>query len=187
MEDTNFDNFQRGLISKAKVFNNYPQGVQGFAFNTRQRALGRYSRSQGYGACFWIGSFIIQKLFYNEYSADNSYFPGTRRTKIRIIRRIYYDPEQAAEAAGRGRLERPRLAGPADEKWPAAANRVALRRPSNREPHLTIYQEDLRKVGITLNLRLVTFETHFKLIEQRQFDMVDDRLGRRLRLSRPET
>src|SRR5262249_49974197 len=39
------------------------------------------------------------------------------------------------------------------------------------EPWLTIYQEDLRKVGITLNLRLVTFETAFKLEMERQFDM----------------
>ena len=27
------------------------------------------------------------------------------------------------------------------------------------EPPLTVFQEDLRKVGIALNLRLVTFET----------------------------
>src|SRR5262249_43549260 len=40
------------------------------------------------------------------------------------------------------------------------------------EPWLTIYQEDLRKVGITANLRLVTFETNFKLQMQRQFEMV---------------
>src|SRR5205823_4629118 len=35
-----------------------------------------------------------------------------------------------------------------------------------------IYQEDLRKVGITLNLRLVTFETMIKLTDDRNFDMV---------------
>jgi ABC-type oligopeptide transport system substrate-binding subunit len=38
------------------------------------------------------------------------------------------------------------------------------------EPWLTVFQEDLRKVGISLNLRLVTFETAFKLLMQRQFD-----------------
>ena len=39
----------------------------------------------------------------------------------------------------------------------------------SRRPELTIYQEDLRKVGISVNLRLVTFETHVQLIEQLQF------------------
>jgi microcin C transport system substrate-binding protein len=37
---------------------------------------------------------------------------------------------------------------------------------------MTVYQNDLRKVGITLNLRLVTSETQFKLMMQRQFELV---------------
>ena len=37
---------------------------------------------------------------------------------------------------------------------------------------MTIYQDDLRKVGITLNLRLVTPETRFELQQQRKFDLV---------------
>jgi microcin C transport system substrate-binding protein len=41
------------------------------------------------------------------------------------------------------------------------------------EPSLTVYQEDLRKAGITLNLRLVTGETLFKLVMDREFDVVD--------------
>jgi microcin C transport system substrate-binding protein len=40
------------------------------------------------------------------------------------------------------------------------------------ERWLTIYQDDLRKVGITLNLRLVTPETRFELQQQRKFDLV---------------
>jgi len=40
------------------------------------------------------------------------------------------------------------------------------------EKYLTLYQEDLRKIGITLNLRLVTPETAFKLQNgDRQFQM----------------
>ncbi len=37
---------------------------------------------------------------------------------------------------------------------------------------LTVYQEDLRKVGIGLNLRLVNPETRFKMQMQRQFELV---------------
>ena len=40
------------------------------------------------------------------------------------------------------------------------------------EPHLTIFQEDLRKVGINLNLRLLTWETEVQLVtDQRKFQM----------------
>ena len=38
------------------------------------------------------------------------------------------------------------------------------------EPFLTVYQEDLRKLGIGLNLRLVTPETLFQLVMERKFD-----------------
>ncbi len=41
----------------------------------------------------------------------------------------------------------------------------------NNEPELTIYQEDLRKIGINLNLRLVTYETQFQYISERKFQM----------------
>ena len=39
------------------------------------------------------------------------------------------------------------------------------------ERYFTVYQEDLRKVGVTLNLRLVTFETLVKLLDDQAFDM----------------
>jgi microcin C transport system substrate-binding protein len=41
-----------------------------------------------------------------------------------------------------------------------------------QEPFLTTYQDDLRKVGVGLNLRLVTPETRFALIMERKFDLV---------------
>ena len=40
------------------------------------------------------------------------------------------------------------------------------------EPALTTYQEDLRKVGIGLNLRFLTPETMFQLMGDLQFDMI---------------
>jgi microcin C transport system substrate-binding protein len=41
----------------------------------------------------------------------------------------------------------------------------------------TIYQNDLRKVGITLDLRLVNPETRFKMMMQRQFELVSGAWG----------
>ena len=41
-----------------------------------------------------------------------------------------------------------------------------------QESFLTIYQDDLRKIGIGLNLRLVTPETRFALVMERKFDLV---------------
>ena len=36
VEESNFDNVQRGLIQKRKIFNNPAARIRGFAFNTRQ-------------------------------------------------------------------------------------------------------------------------------------------------------
>ena len=43
---------------------------------------------------------------------------------------------------------------------------------NTQEPYLTVFQEDLRRVGIGLNLRLVTFATLVKLLDERRFDFV---------------
>ena len=45
-QELNFDNVQRGLIQKRKVFNSAPESRREFAFNMRQAALRRYSRPQ---------------------------------------------------------------------------------------------------------------------------------------------
>ncbi len=40
------------------------------------------------------------------------------------------------------------------------------------EPALTTYQEELRKLGVTLNLRFLTPETMFQLMGDRRFDLI---------------
>jgi microcin C transport system substrate-binding protein len=54
------------------------------------------------------------------------------------------------------------------------------------ETWMTVYQEELRKVGIALNLRLVTPETHFKLVMDRNYQMANQGWGSLL-FPNPET
>lgn len=54
------------------------------------------------------------------------------------------------------------------------------------ERFLTVYQQALSKVGIGMNLRLVTPETRFKLMMERNFDMVSTAWGA-LIFPNPET
>ena len=83
----------------------------------------------------------------------DSIFPGS----------VYENPEQPEEsvrpaegapAARRGRMEGPRRAGRLVEERTAAHIEIVYGDQAS-ERYFTIYQEDLRKVGITLNLRLV--------------------------------
>ena len=54
------------------------------------------------------------------------------------------------------------------------------------ENWLTIYQEQLRKIGIGLNLRFVTPETLFKLMSDRNFSLIRANWGPLL-FPNPET
>jgi ABC-type transport system substrate-binding protein len=107
-------------------------------------------------------------LFYNLFERTYSYYPATIYENPNNPK-VNYDPREAlkllAEAGWKDRDASGRLTkdGRPLQVELLYANKVF-------EPWLTIYQEDLRKVGVTLNLRLLTFETAFKLEMQRQFD-----------------
>ena len=169
VEETDFDRVQRGLVRKRKIFNNEPQGRAGIAMNTRKapfddirvrQALNKlYNREQ-----------LIEKLFFNEYTPQNSYFPGGVYENPDNPKNLY-DPETAlsllAEAGWDSRDSQGRLV-----KSGQPLELEIVYYSNTQEPYLTVYQEDLRRIGITLNLRLVTFATLVKLLDELNFDMV---------------
>ena len=183
IEELDFDRIQQGLIQKRKIFNHEPNGVQGLAFNMRRipfddirvrRALFHlFNREQ-----------IVEKLMYNEYQLQNSYYAGGIYENPDNPE-VLYDPELAlnllAEAGWRNRDERGRLV-----KQGRPLEIEILYASQTSERFFTVYQEDLRKVGITLNLRLVTPETLWKLVLDRQFGIVSMAWGALL-FPNPET
>ena len=170
VEELNFDRVQRGLIQKVKIFNDNPIGISGLALNTRKAPFDDVRVRQAL-ALFMNRGLLIEKLFFNEYEPQDSYHAGgiyanPNNPKDR------YDPgaglKLLAEAGwssrdGQGRLVK--------DGRPLIIELLYYDKGSER--WLTIYQEDLRKVGITMNLRLVTGETFFKLLMQRKYDAAD--------------
>ena len=168
VEELDTEPVQRGLIQKRKVFNEYPQGTNGIAMNTR-RAPWDDVRVRQAMAHLFNRDLMIEKLYFNEYFPRLGYFYGPYTDPENP--KIGYDPEQAeallidagwTERDAQGRLLR--------DGQPLTAE--LLYGQQGLEPRFTIYQEDLRRVGITLNLRLVTFETMIQLIDERRFDLV---------------
>jgi microcin C transport system substrate-binding protein len=169
VEELNFDRVQRGLIQKRKIFNDNPSGVAGLAFNTRKQPFTDL-RVRKALTLLQNRKVLIERLFFNEYVPQNSYYSGGLYENPSNPKNEY-DPQAAlqllAEAGWSSRDNQGRLV---KDGQPLVLE--LLYSDKGSETWMTIYQEDLSKVGIGLNLRFVTPETLFKLVMERNFDFV---------------
>ena len=168
VEELDFDKIQRGLIQRRKVFNHRPQSIQGVAFNMRRPPYDdvRVRKALRH---LYNRELMIEKLAYNEYQPMDSFFPGSIYANPQN-ESIAYDPQKAvallAEAGWHERNDRGLLV-----RNGAPLTLELLYYSRSSEKYHTVWQDDLRKVGVTLNLRYVTPETAFKLLDDQQFDM----------------
>jgi microcin C transport system substrate-binding protein len=168
VEELNFDRVQRGLIQKRKIYNAHPVGIQGLAFNTRRQPWNDI-RVRKALAHLLNRPLLIEKLFFKEYEPQNSYYAASVYENPNNPK-MEYDPQRALALLGEaGWNQRDRQGRLVNNGRPLTIELLYSSQTS--EPYLTIYQEDLRRVGIGLNLRLVTPETQFQLVMQRRFDV----------------
>jgi microcin C transport system substrate-binding protein len=169
VEELNFDRVQRGLIQKRKIFNDNPSGIQGIAFNTRKEPFSDL-RVRKALTLLQNRQLLIERLFFNEYVPQNSYYSGGIYENPKNPKNEY-DPQAAlallAEAGWNSRDGQGRLV---KNGQPLVLELLYSDKGSER--WITIYQEDLGKVGLGVNLRLVTPETLFTLVMERNFDFV---------------
>lgn len=169
VEELDFDRVRRGLIQKRKIYNDSPSGFSGIAFNTRREPFSDI-RVRKALTLLQDRDELIQKLFYNEYVPLNSYHAGGIYENPNNPKNAY-DPQAAlqllAEAGWNSRDAQGRLV-----KNGRPLTLELMYSDQSSERYLTVYQQALGRVGIGLNLRLVTPETRFKLMMDRNFDMV---------------
>jgi microcin C transport system substrate-binding protein len=169
VEELNFDRVERGLIQKRKIFNDNPSGFAGLALNTRKEPFNDL-RVRKALALLQNRQLLIERLFFNEYVPQNSYHSGGIYENPNNPKNEY-DPQAAlallAEAGWSSRDSQGRLV---KNGQPLVLE--LLYNDKGSETWITIYQEELSKAGIGLNLRLVTPETLFRLVMDRNFDMV---------------
>ena len=166
VHELNFDRVERGLIQKAKVYTNAPVGTRGLAFNTRKAPWDDVRVRRAFTHLL-NRKLFIEKILFNEPVPLNSYYMGFYENPNNPVNE--YDPQLAlkllADAGwtrnGQGQLVR--------NGQPLAAEVIYANRAN--EQWLTIYQEELRKAGIRLNLRFLTPETLFQLTAEHRFDL----------------
>ncbi len=166
-EETNFENIKRGLIQKRKIYNDDPQGISGIVFNMRVQPFNDIRMRKAI-VHLLNREKLNKELFYNEYTFLDSYFPGgiyenPDNPKYR------YDPDLAVKLLAEcGWSKRNAEGWLVDDKGQVFELELAYS-SAGMERILTVFQEDLKKVGIKLSLKQVQGSTLFKMVNERKF------------------
>ncbi|MBN1968139.1 MAG: hypothetical protein JXR48_15080 [Candidatus Delongbacteria bacterium] len=161
-----FEELTRGLVQKKKVYNFLPKGVSGLAFNMRKAPFDDIRIRKAF-AMLWNRDQLINTLFYNEYRKINSSFPGSIYENKENLK-IEYNPTEANKLL--------------DEAGWKSRNSEGFRTNDNgelleidfmieqsSERIFTPYQEDLKKSGVKLNLKIADRNTMFQAVNERRF------------------
>jgi len=158
---------KQGTIQRRKIYNDDPQGVQGLTFNMRKPPFDDKRMRQAI-SYLMNRQKLIDQLFFNEYLHTDSYHPGgvyenPDNPKYR------YDPDKAvallAECGWKNRNQEGLLVNDKGEVFVLDL----MFGSKGLERILTVFQEDLMKVGIKLNIRQSTGPTMFKMVNERKF------------------
>ncbi len=168
VQELNYPQIKRGLHQKRKIFNANPQGIQGIAMNTRREPYADIRVRKALRHLF-NRELMIQKLAFNEYVPMDSMFAFSVYENPNN-EKIAYDAQRAIQLLAEAGWKDRDSAGRLSRNGRPLTLELVYGTPGF-ERYFTVYQEDLRKVGITLNLRLVTWETLIKLLDDQAFDM----------------
>lgn len=180
-EKFDFDEFKRGVINRRRVFNENPAGTSGLAFNMRKEPFNDVRIRKAFAFLYDREKFN-DKLFFKSYLPIDSYFPGTefenpQNPKIRFS--IDSAQRLLTEAGWKDKNKDGYLIK--DGK----IFEIDLPFMKGMDRYLTIYQEDLKKVGIKLNLNEIDGNTVFKLGNERNFKIIPINFAG-LRIPNPE-
>ena len=169
MEQTRFPQVLKNWVVRQKISNLEPKSFQGFAINMRRPQF-QDVRVREALAHLLNRELMLDKIMYNQYFLLNSYYPDlypdNRNPDAPLLK---YDPAKAREllaAAGwkvgnDGFLARD--GKPLD---------LVILHHGEDLPHLNIYLEDLKAVGIRARIDKVSEASHTKRIDEHDFDLV---------------
>lgn len=168
-DDKSFDELYRGLIQKRKIFNYLPKGVGGLVFNLRKPPFDDIRVRKAF-AMLWNRKQLIEKLFFNEYLPMHSAFPGSvYENPDNFI--ATYNPDEANRLLDKAGWDKRN-----DEGIRMNDNgellEVTLSILQSLERIYTPYQEDLRKAGFKLNLKITDANSLLKIGDERRFKVV---------------
>lgn len=182
-EGLDIEDVKRGLIQKVEVFNERPAGVRGMAFNMRKPPFNDIRLRKAF-AHLLDRKKILEKLFRN--SADllySNYANSPYENPDNV--ELEYNYDEAVKLLGEAGYSQKNSDGYLIKDGKVLEIALPFGSPS-LEKFLTVYQEDLKKAGIKLDLKQVDGTTNFKLGNERNFTMLVAAWGG-LRFPNPQT
>ncbi|MCX6156699.1 MAG: ABC transporter substrate-binding protein [Ignavibacteriae bacterium] len=144
----NFDKIKRGIILKKRVFNEYPAGISGICINTKIKPFddARVRKALAYA---FDRKKLNEKLFDNAYTLMNSYFPGSVYENSSNPH-IGCNLDSSAMLLSSAGWTEKNQDGYLVKNGKVFETDIIYNH--GEDIYLTIFQEDLKKVGIKLNL-----------------------------------
>lgn len=160
VNEFDYDEIQRGLCLKRKIYNEKTQGVAGLAFNMREWPFDDIRVRKAF-AHLYDRDTLIEKLFYGEYEKLYTYFPASVYENPHNVK-YEYDPERAKRLlAEAGFTSRNAEGWLVNARGQTIELTLTFESPSWERIH-TVLQEELKKAGIKLNLKQLTATTQFQ-------------------------
>lgn len=169
-ERFNFDEANRGLILRRKIFNENPNGVQGLVFNMRKPPFDdiRLRKAITY---LWDRAKFNEKLFFNQYLPIYSYFAGSIYENPNNPK-IAFNLDSAKALFSEAGWTEKNSDGYLVKNGKVFEIDLPFDGGPGQERYLTVFQEDLKKAGVKLNLKQIDGATRFKLGNERNFTML---------------
>jgi len=156
----------RGLIQKRKVFNYSVKGFGGIVFNMRKAPFDDINIRKAF-TMLWNRDQLIEKLFFNEYVKRHSHFPGSIYANPEN-KDVEYNPELANKLLDDGGWKNKNESGiRLNDKGELFELELLI--VQQLERYLTPLQEDLKKAGIKLDLKIADFNTMMDVTAERRF------------------
>lgn len=180
-EKFDFDDYKRGVIARRKIYNENPVGVSGIAMNMRKEPFNDIKVRKAFAFLYDRIKFN-EKLFFNAYLPMDSYFPGTQFENPNNPK-IRFNLDSAQRLLSEAGWKEKNKDGYLQKDGKILEVDLPMQKGMDR--YFTIYQEDLKKVGVKLNLKEIDQTTLFKLGNERNFKLIPTTWGG-LRIPNPE-
>jgi microcin C transport system substrate-binding protein len=158
-------------IIKQKIYDDSPVGIGGIHFNMREEPFNDKRVRKAFYHLLNRKE-MMEKLFFNEYDYMDSYFPNSPYENENNVK-IRYNPEEAIKLLEEAGYSQTNLN---DEGYIVKDGKVLELELNDYDGDTrieTIYQEDLKNIGIKLNIKKVTWATHLKSLHNHDFRILD--------------